>query len=357
VISYIAKRLAMALVVVYVVISLSFYMIRLMPGNAMEYLQAQLQQEGGLTPQEIQSKIQAIFGVLPKGPLWKQYLQYVGNIFQGNFGNSILDPGESVLHIIAGALPWTIFAVAVALLISFCLGLAVGTLMAAFPESMFSKLTTGVVSFLSSVPNYVVALVLIYFLVDQKHLFPFGGAYSINTTVGWNIAFIGSAIYHAVLPVSAYVIVAFGGWALTMKGSVASVLGGDYVRAAESWGLGRRRVTQSYVGRNAMLPMVTNLALALGYMFGGSVFIETYFSYPGIGYYLIQAVDSRDYPVMMGCFILITVAVVLANLLADLMYPLVDPRITSPARTAKAARAARAAMGAQPAGTAGGALP
>lgn len=344
-IAYVAKRLAMAFVVIYIVISLSFYMIRLMPGNAMQFLEAQLQQEGASTPQEIQSKIQAVFGVLPKGPLWKQYLQYVGNIFRGNFGTSILDPGVSVLHIIAGALPWTLFVVAVALLISFVLGLVIGTLMAAFPDSVFSKLATGIVSVLSSIPNYIVALVLIYVLVDQHHLFPFGGAYSLNTTIGWNWAFIQSALDHAILPIFSYVIVAFGGWALAMKGSVASIVGGDYVRAAESWGLGRRRVTQSYVGRNAMLPMVTNVALALGYMFGGSVFIETYFSYPGIGYYLIQAVDSRDYPVMMGCFILITVAVVLANLIADLIYPLVDPRITSPAATSKAARVVKAAVG------------
>jgi peptide/nickel transport system permease protein len=124
--------------------------------------------------------------------------------------------------------------------------------------------------------------------------------------------------------------VAFGGWALTMKGSVSTILGADYVRASESWGLSRYRVTRSYIGRNAMLPMVTNLGLSLGYMFGGSVFIETFFVYPGLGYYLVQSVNQRDYPVMMGCFLLITIAVVVSNLIVDLIYPLVDPRIMSP---------------------------
>jgi peptide/nickel transport system permease protein len=141
---------------------------------------------------------------------------------------------------------------------------------------------------------------------------------------------------HAFLPVATYVIVSFGGWALVMKGSVMTTLGADYVRAAESWGLSTRRVTQSYVGRNSMLPMVTNLALSVGFLFGGAVFIETYFNYPGIGYYLINAVNSRDYSLMMGCFILITAAVVLANLLVDLMYPLVDPRIASPVQSKRA---------------------
>jgi len=116
-----------------------------------------------------------------------------------------------------------------------------------------------------------------------------------------------------------------------MKGSVSTILGAEYVRAGEAWGLSRWRVTRSYIGRNAMLPMVTNLALSLGYMFGGSVFIETFFVYPGLGYYLIQSVEQRDYPVMMGCFLLITIAVVVANLVVDLAYPLVDPRIMSPA--------------------------
>jgi peptide/nickel transport system permease protein len=117
-----------------------------------------------------------------------------------------------------------------------------------------------------------------------------------------------------------------------MKGSVSTILGADYVRTGEAWGLSRGRVTRSYIGRNAMLPMVTNLGLSLGYMFGGSVFIETFFVYPGLGYYLIQSVNQRDYTVMMGCFILITVAVVVSNLIVDLVYPLVDPRIMSPGR-------------------------
>lgn len=328
---YTLKRLAMAAVTIYVVVTLSFFMVRLMPGNAAAALQAQLEQQGGLSQAMIQAKVAAILAVAPKGPLWKQYLQYVANIFQGNFGTSLLNPGEKVLDVIAGAIPWTLFSVGLALIISFLIGLVLGTVMAAFQASWFSKVATFVTSVLSAVPNYVVALVLLYFLAGLHPFFPDGGAYGINAHPGLNGQFIASALYHAVLPVASYVIVAFGGWSLTMKGSVATIMGADYLRAAYSWGLSKRRVTQSYVGRNSMLPMVTNLALALGYMFGGSVFIETYFNYPGVGYYLIQSVDSRDYSVMMGCFILITSAVVLANLAVDLLYPLIDPRIASPA--------------------------
>ena len=328
---YVVRRVVTAVVVVFIVISLSFFLVRLMPGNAMQYLTDQLERQGSYTPQEIQQKIAAVYGILPHSPVWKQYLTYVGHAFRGNLGTSILNPGETVVHIVGNALPWTIFSVGLALLISFGLGVGIGTLMAVFQSSRFAKVTTLVVSFLSAVPNYVVAILLIYFVADRAGLFPSGGAYSVNVTPGPNPAFIGSVIVHAVLPILAYVLTAFGAWALTMKGAAISTIGAEYVRSAESRGLLSRRIAQSYVGRNSLLPMVTSLALSLGYVFGGSVFIETYFTYPGIGYYLIQAVTARDYSLMMGCFILITVSVVVANLVVDLFYPLVDPRIARPA--------------------------
>lgn len=334
--NYIIKRLIMALVIIYIVVSLSFFMIRLMPGNAMAAMEAQLQQQGGLTPQEIQQKVNAIYGVMPKAPLWKQYFSYIAHAAQGNLGRSITNPGETVVHIIAGALPWTIFIVAVALIISFIVGTVIGAFMAAFPNNIVSKALTFLASFTSSIPNYLVAIVLLYLLADVHHIFPLGGAYSVNVNVGFNLAFIGSVISHGILPIAAYVLTSFGGWALGMKGVAISVLGEEYVRAAESRGLSGRRITQSYVGRNALLPQVTGLALSIGFMFGGSVFIETYFTYPGIGYYMIQAVDSRDYSLMMGCFVLICISVVICNFLVDLLYPLIDPRIASPAATKRA---------------------
>jgi peptide/nickel transport system permease protein len=330
--SFIAKRLALAVVTVYIVVTLTFFMIRLMPGNAVSYLEAQLSQQGGMTTSEIQGRVQAAYGIQPKGPLLQQYFGYVGHAFTGNFGTSVIDPSKSVLGIIAGALPWTLLIVGLSLVISFVVGVIIGTLIAAFPRSLLAKVVTGVVSFIAAVPNYIVALLLIYLVADRAHLLPSSGPYSISATPGWNFPFIGSVLQHAILPCLSYVIVGFGAWALTMKGSVSTILGADYVRTGEAWGLSRRRVTQSYIGRNAMLPMVTNLGLSLGYMFGGSVFIETFFTYPGLGYYLIQSVNQRDYPVMMGCFLLITIAVVVSNLIVDLVYPLVDPRIMSPAR-------------------------
>jgi peptide/nickel transport system permease protein len=212
--------------------------------------------------------------------------------------------------------------------------------MASFPNSVFSKVMTFVVSFLSAVPSYLVAILLIYLLTATYRVFPAGGAYGVSVTPGANLEYVVSVLYHAILPIAATVITSFGGWALAMKGSAVSVLGSEYVRAAESRGLSEKRISRSYVGRNSMLPMITQLALSIGFMFGGSVFVETYFQYPGIGYYMIQSVNQRDYSLMMGCFVLITISVVITNLLVDLLYPLVDPRIVNPATRRRAEAAA-----------------
>lgn len=334
----------MALVVVYVVISFSFFMIRLMPGGAVPAMKAQLQQQGGLTPQEIEQKINAIYGVISQAALWKQYFSYISHVLQGNLGRPVTNPGVTVIHVVANALPWTVFSVALALIISFIIGIAIGAFMAAFTNNITSKILTFLSSFMSSIPNYLIAIVLLYVLADMHHVFPLGGAYSVNVTIGFNLPFIGSVLDHAILPIAAYVLTSFGSWALTMKGTAVSVLGQDYVRAAESWGLSGRRITQSYIGRNSMLPQVTSLALSIGLMFGGSVFVETYFTYPGIGNLMIQAVDSRDYSLMMGCFLLITVSVVICNFLVDLLYPLVDPRIAGAASAKRPTRRSRSRL-------------
>lgn len=333
---YLTKRVIMALVIIYIVVTMSFFMIRLMPGNPMSALESQLRVQGGLTDQEIQQRVAAVYGVVPTDPVLTQYKNYLLNLLHGNLGVPITNPGTTVMAVIAQALPWTILIVGVALIVSFIIGIAIGSAMASFPDSAFSKIMTFVVSFLSAVPNYLIAILLIYVLTATYRAFPTGGAYGVDVAVGLNGSYILSVLYHAVLPIVASVITSFGGWALAMKGSAVSVLGSEYVRAAESRGLSDQVISRSYVGRNSMLPLVTQLALSIGFMFGGSFFIEYYFQYPGIGYYLVQSINNRDYSLMMGCFLLITVSVVVTNLLVDLLYPLVDPRIINPAARKRA---------------------
>jgi peptide/nickel transport system permease protein len=340
VISYLIRRGLLCLFIVFAVVSGSFFLVRLMPGNPIDTIYQQLVQQGGMTQLEIQRRIKVLYGLQPHEPLFHQYLTYIGDVARGNLGHSILSPSTSVTSVLGNAIPWTILVVAVSLIISFTIGVITGTVMAAYAKRTAGKIVTMVATILSAIPNYLIALLLIYLLTDIHHVFPTSGPYSPDVATGFNGPFIGSVAYHAILPIAATTITSFGGWALAMKGSVVGTLGNDYIRASEAWGLTPRRITQSYIGRNSMLPMVTSLALALGGMFGGSVFVETLFSYPGLGYYLVQSVNSRDYTLMMGCFILITVAVVLSNFLVDLLYPLVDPRIAR-VTDASAVRAAR----------------
>lgn len=329
-VGYIVRRFLTSLLVIFAVLTGSFFLIRALPGNPLQLLQQQLNQQGGLTPAEIQAQLKVYYGVLPHGPLLTQYVQYLGNALHGDLGRSVTDPTHSVAQVIGGALPWTVLLGAASLLVAFVIGVGIGTVMAVFRKGIVAQALTAVTSFFSAVPVYVVALILIWQIAGIHHLFPTQGAYSPDVPVGFNPAFLGSVADHAVLPVAANMITGFGGWALMMKGSTASTLGADYIRASQSWGLTRRRITQTYIGRNSMLPIVTNLALALGGLFGGAVFVETFFTYPGIAYYMVEAIGNRDYPVMMGCFILLTTATVLANFLVDLLYPLVDPRIARP---------------------------
>lgn len=331
---YVAQRLAISLLIVWVVITLSFFMIRLMPGNAVDYLYHQLLMEKTMSPQQAMQQVQALYSVNLHEPLLLQYFSYLGGVVHGNLGTSIVFTGTPVSKIIGNAIPWTVLSVAVAILISFFLGIGIGTVMAYFRRSKISAVVTLVMTFLNAVPNYVVAVVLLYLLADLHHVFPTGGAYNAAVTPGWNWPFLSSVATHLALPVIAYVVTAVGGWALGMKSSVVSTLGEEYITAARARGLGDRRILGSYVGRNAILPLATSLGLSLGFMFGGSVFIETMFNYPGIGYYLIQAVDGRDYTLMMGCFILITVAVVAANWLTDLLNQRLDPRSAATKRVA-----------------------
>lgn len=327
---YILKRLAMSVVIIYIVVTLSFFMVRLMPGNPMSALQAQLQAQGGMSEQQIQQRIQTIYGLTPKAPIGTQYLDYLKNIIHFDLGRPITNPGTTVVAVITQALPWTILVVAVSLIISFLIGIWIGNGMAVRPGSWFSKIWTFVVSVMGAVPNYLIAILFLFVFTAKWKLFPAQGAYSVDAAPGFNGPYLGSVAYHAVLPILATVITSFGGWALAMKGSAISVLGSEYVRAAEARGLSPRVISRAYIGRNSMLPLITQLALSIGGMFGGSVFVETYFNYPGIGYYMITAINNRDYSLMMGCFVLITVAVVICNFLVDLLYPAIDPRIAWP---------------------------
>jgi peptide/nickel transport system permease protein len=217
--------------------------------------------------------------------------------------------------------------VSVALAFSFVIGVALGVVSAWFRDRWVSSLLDNTGSIAHAVPNYVTGLALLYVFTVVWHIFPGTGAYSITANPGMNWPFIASALDHAVLPLVTYILSSFGAWLLTMKASTITVLSDDFMSAARMRGLKTGQL-MDYLGWNAILPLFTAFMISLGAMFGGSVFIESTFGYPGIGLLLGTAVSTRDYPVMQGVFLVITATIIIANLVADYCYALLDPRIT-----------------------------
>jgi peptide/nickel transport system permease protein len=212
-------------------------------------------------------------------------------------------------------------------ILSFLIGASLGILTAIRRNTRAADGLTLFGAFINGVPVFVIAILLDYVFTTIWAIFPAsGGNVSVLATPGWNAGYISSVITHAVLPVACYALAGVGAWQLTTKSSVISVLGDDFILAAELRGL-RPRTIARYVARNAMLPLFTILAISFGLMFTGAVFIEDVFNYPGLGQLLITNITNKDFPVLDGAFLLIIVAVIVANILADLAYPLIDPRI------------------------------
>jgi peptide/nickel transport system permease protein len=328
--NYLLGRILKALLTAFMVITLTFFLIRLLPGNPVEVYINQLIVQYGIPYHEASDQAAALFAIDLDEPLVLQYFDYLGNLFRGDLGNSILSPGTTVAQIIIRFLPWTIFSVGLALMISFGIGIILGLIMAYRRDGIIDQVLTVFASIFSSIPNYLVAILLIVWLGVQWKVVAIAdmrGSLSSGVTPELSWAFIKDAFYHASLPIITYVLTTLGGWMLTMKSSTLSVLEEDYVTVARAKGLKDSRIVGAYVGRNAALPLFTQLTIAIGFVVGGSLLIEGIFQYQGIGSTLLQSIMRRDYTVMQAVFLIITLSVIIANLLADLLYSWIDPRI------------------------------
>jgi ABC-type dipeptide/oligopeptide/nickel transport system permease component len=330
---YHAQRLGQAVLTVFSVITLSFGLVRLMPGGPMDFLRARLRQQmvqsgAQVNEERLRAQVETYTNVQPDRPIIEQYINYMMSILTGDFGRSLWYR-EPVVDILADALPWTFLLMSTAILSMFLIGIVVGGLMAWYEGSNFDASLTGVIMFLTSVPYYVFAVLGLLVFAYQAGWFPISGRVDPTATAGFNIKFLTSVVHHAFLPYLSLVVTGFGGFALGMRGNSISVLGEDHIRVARLRGLSDRRIAIRYVARNAILPMYTGLVISIGTMFGGAIILERLFNYQGLGFYMVQALEARDYPLLMGGFILITTAVVIALLVADLTYDLIDPRIGS----------------------------
>lgn len=323
---YLTNRIGQAALTLVAVLTLSFALLRLMPGSPVAFLIARYEQSGEpLSQEEINARVELYTNINPQEPIPVAYAKYMASLAQGDMGQSILY-NRPVLDVIADAMPWTIFVSAVSMLLIFAIGIMLGAIMAYVEGSRFDVSSTVISTVITSVPFYVVGIILLWFLGYQWRIFPTEGRVSQNVAPGLTPDFVGSILLHAAMPLLALVIAGFGAKAISMRGNSIQVLGNDYLRVARLRGLSERRIALRYVGRNAILPMYTGLMISIGGLFGGSIILEQIFTYPGMGYYVFQSLGARDYPLLMGGFLFITFGVVLGVLIADLTYGFIDPR-------------------------------
>ncbi len=327
---YLIRRLFRAFLTIFVMASFTFFLVRLMPGSPVEVYIFNLISLYNIPYAEAQQQAASLFSIDLDAPLFQQYLSYLGNLAQGDFGTSLVSRGVPVSTLILRYLPWTLFSVGIALIISFTVGILLGMLMAYWRDSAVDHALTAFSAVAAAVPNYIIAIMFVVVLGVQLELVSIAamrGSLSPGVQPGLNLAFIRDAFYHAALPMLTYILTTIGAWMLTMRSSTESTLGEDYVTVAKARGLPERRIATAYVGRNASLPLFTQLTISIAFVVSGSLLIEVIFVYQGLGLVLFNAIQQRDYPVMQGVFLVITAMVVLANLFADLVYARLDPRI------------------------------
>lgn len=324
---HVIRRIVFYVCAVWVAITLDFFIPRLAPGDPVAALVGKMSMKGYVTP-EMQQTLSAMFGLDSHDPLWVQYLKYLNNLLHGNLGNSIQYFPTPVAQVIGRDIGWSIMLGGVAVVISFALGCLIGIIVAWKRGSLLDTLLSPIMNFLSAIPYFWLALLTLYLFSYTLNWFPLSGGYdSANIDPGWSLDFIGSVIQYAFLPALTLVVSSLAGWMLTMRNSMITTLSEDYVLMAQAKGLRQGRVVFRYAARNAILPNITGFAIALGAIVGGQLLTEMVFSYPGIGYALLQAVNQQDYAMIQSIFLIITFAVLGANFLVDMVYALLDPRV------------------------------
>ncbi len=297
---YALRRLAFFLGTLWACLTLNFLLPRLMPGNPALALIAKF--HGRISAQALKP-LEIAFGVNTHESLIHQYFSYLGNMATGHLGTSLSQLPTPVSQIISNALPWTLGLVGVTTILAFLLGTGIGIVGAWRRGSWLDNILPPVFVITSAIPFFD------------------------NTMIpAFNWPFIVNLVQHALLPATAILITSIGLWILTMRNNMVTVLSEDYVKMARAKGLPGRRIMFDYAARNAILPNLSGLAMSLGFVLGGSVLVEYVFNYPGMGFWLVQAVEGEDYPLMQALFLLITLAVLLAVLLADVLNALFDPR-------------------------------
>ncbi len=265
--------------------------------------------------------------------LFSQFLNYLGMSLRGDLGGSILQHPKRVSEIIKTALPWTLALQLPTIVFGWLIGNVLGAL-AAYKRGVFDKVMYPMALLTSAIPAFCFGILLVYFFGIRLEWFPAAGGYDDGLTPELTRQFIASASYFYVLPFLSVFLIVVGGQAIGMRSMCIYELGTDYVKYAKLLGVKENKIL-FYMFRNAMLPQLTGLALALGTMVGGALITEMIFSYPGLGMAILTAIEGNDYPLITGCTLLVTVTVLIANFGVDILVGFLDPRIKAAQQTGK----------------------
>lgn len=327
---YLGRTLLRTVVMIWMVATVTFFVVRALPGNPVDlYIQQLLNRGVGF--EEAVARASALLHIDLDTALGLQYLSYLANLATGNLGDSaVISPGTPVLGMVLGRLPWTLFSVGGSLVVGFLIGVRLGTTAAYRRGSKVDHVLTNLSAVTDAFPAVLLGIALIFVLGVQWEVIPLSmmrGAYDPSVTPGFNLAFIRSALAHALMPGLVYVLTSVGGWLILMRSSAISVLGEEYVFSARARGIKEGRIRTAYVRRNARLPLVVGFAISMGFVVSGAVLIEDIFIYPGVGQLLAMALARLDYTVMQGVVIVTTFTVLVATAIADALYGWLDPRL------------------------------
>lgn len=320
---YFLNRILFFVISLWAAVTINFALPRMMPGNPALAMFAKFQ--GQMQPQALKA-LELQFGFTNK-PLYQQYFTYLKELVTGHWGLSFTYYPTPVTTVIHNSLPWTVGLVGVATLLSVFLGTALGIFISWRRGGILDSILPPITMFFQAVPFFWMALLLLFVFGFKLSWFPMAHGYGDMMTPGWNGDFLSSMLYHGLLPGLTIFLGSFSGWMIGMRNNMINTLGEDYVVFAEAKGVSQRRLMFQYAARNAILPQVTSFAIAIGNVVSGSILTEVVFSYPGIGNQLNSAVLNEDYPLIQTAFLIIAVAVLLANLLVDLLYTRLDPRV------------------------------
>jgi peptide/nickel transport system permease protein len=319
---YLLQRFAFYVFTAWAALTINFLIPRMIPGDPVKSMISRFQ--GQLSTDAIDS-LYVLFGIDQGASLWDQYLAYWRQLLHGDLGLSFTSFPSPVSEVIGSAVWWTVLLVGLTTIVSFFIGTGLGVL-AGWRRGSWVDGLLPVTTFLSSVPYFWLGLVAIAVLAGPGSFFPSSGGFTPGLVPAFDQYFIGSAVQHSLLPAATILISSVSGWILSMRNMMVTVAAEDYITVAHAKGLPERRVALSYAARNALLPNVSGFALSLGLIVSGTLLVEIVFSYPGLGFLLYRAVSAKDYPLTQGIFLVITVSVLLANLLADIVYLMLDPR-------------------------------